>query len=86
MSDAELEQIIGKVRKLKALHRARERVRQLERELRGEPAKPEESSYVPEFLRTRVTRGIAPLPAAGSWTIFPPHERSTSTAYERRHR
>jgi hypothetical protein len=86
MSDAELEQIIGKVRKLKALHRARERVRQLERELRGEPAKPEESSYVPEFLRMRVTRGIAPLPAAGSWTIFPPHERSTSTAYERRHR
>ena len=24
-------------------------------------------------------RGAAPLPAAGSWTIFPPHERSTST-------
>ena len=63
MSDAELEQIIGKVRKLKALHRARENVKQLERELRGEPAKP----------------GAAPLPAAGSWTIFPPHERSTST-------
>ena len=35
MSDAELEQIIGKVRKLKALHRARERAKQLERELRG---------------------------------------------------
>jgi hypothetical protein len=86
MSDAELEQIIGKVRKLKALHRARERVKQLERELRGEPAKPEESSYVPEFLRMRVSRGIAPLPAAGSWTIFPAHERSTSTAYEGRSR
>jgi hypothetical protein len=86
MSDAELEQVIGKVRKLKALHRARERVRRLERELRGEPAKPEESSYVPEFLRTRVIRGTAPLPAAGSWTIFPPHERSTSTAYEGRPR
>jgi hypothetical protein len=86
MSDAELERIIGKVRKLKALHRARERVKQLERELRGEPAKPEESSYVPEFLRMRVTRGIAPLPAAGSWTIFPPHERSTTTAYEGRRR
>ena len=84
MSDAELEQIIGKARKLKALHRARQRVKQLERELRGGPAKPEESSYVPEFLRMRVTRGIAPLPAAGSWTIFRPHERSTSTAYERR--
>jgi hypothetical protein len=84
MSDAELEQVIGKARKLKALHRARERVRQLERELRGEPAKPEESSYVPEFLRMRLTRGIAPLPAASSWTIFTPHERSTSTAYEGR--
>jgi hypothetical protein len=84
MSDDELEQVIGKARKLKALHRARERVRQLERELRGAPAKPEESSYVPEFLRMRVTRGIAPLPAAGSWTIFTPHERSTSTAYEGR--
>jgi hypothetical protein len=84
MSDAELERIIGKLRKLRALHRARERVKQLERELRGEPAKPEESSYVPEFLRMRVTRGIAPLPAAGSWTIFPPHERSTTTAYEGR--
>ena len=84
MSDAELERVIGKLRKLRALHRARERVKQLERELRGEPAKPEESSYVPEFLRMRVTRGIAPLPAAGSWTIFAPHERSTTTAYEGR--
>jgi hypothetical protein len=86
MSDAELEQIIGKGRKLKALHRARERVRQLERELRGEPAKPEESGHVPEFLRRQVTRRIAPLPAAGSWTIFPPRERSTSTANEGRPR
>jgi len=86
MSDAELEQIIGKVPKLKALIRARERVKQLERELRGEPAKPEESSYVPEFLRMRVSRGIAPLRAAGSWTIFPAHERSTSTTYEGRSR
>ncbi len=86
MSDAELEQITGKVRRLKALHRARERVKQLERELGGEPAKPEESGYVPQFLRMQVTRGAARLPAAGSWTIFPPHERSTSTAYEGRPR
>jgi hypothetical protein len=51
MSDDELEQVIGKRRKLKELRRARERVQQLERQLRGEPAKPEESPYVPEFLR-----------------------------------
>jgi len=51
MSDAELEQLIGKTRKLRQLRRARARVQQLERELRGEPARPEEPSYIPEFLR-----------------------------------
>ena len=61
MIDHELQRIIGKARVLKELRRAKERVRQLERELRGLPAQPEESSDVPEFLR---------LPAAGgpaSW-------------------
>jgi len=42
MIDAELEKVIGKALKLKELHRARARVLQLERELRGEPTKPEE--------------------------------------------
>ena len=51
MSDDELGQVILKKRKLKELRRARERVKQLERQLRGEPAKPEEPAYVPEFLR-----------------------------------
>ena len=51
MSDDELGQVIGKKRKLKELRRGRERVKQLERQLRGEPDKPEESAYVPEFLR-----------------------------------
>jgi hypothetical protein len=51
MSDDELGQVLGKKRKLRELRRARERVKELERQLRGEPAKPEESAYVPEFLR-----------------------------------
>jgi hypothetical protein len=58
MSDDELEQIIGKARKFRALARAKARVERLERELRGEPAKPEDSTYVPEFLRARVGRGF----------------------------
>ena len=51
MSDYELEQLINKKRMLRELRRARERVKQLERQLRGEPARPEEPPYVPEFLR-----------------------------------
>jgi hypothetical protein len=51
MSDDELGQVIGKQQKLRELRRARERVKQLERQLRGDSAKPEESAYVPEFLR-----------------------------------
>ena len=53
MSDDEFEQIIGKARRLKELRRAKERVRQLERELRGELPRPEQPAWVPEFLRTR---------------------------------
>lgn len=51
MNDDELEQVIGKTRKLRELRRARERVRQLERELRGEQAKPQAPTHLPEFLR-----------------------------------
>jgi hypothetical protein len=57
MSDDELEQVIRKRRRLKELRRAKERVRQLERELRGEPAKPEVSTWVPEFLRMQASSG-----------------------------
>ena len=53
MSEEQLQQIVGKASKLNELRRAKDRVRQLERELRGEPAKPEEPHYVPEFLRTQ---------------------------------
>lgn len=51
MVDQELEKIVNKLQKLKALRHARERVRQLERELNGTPAKAESPPYLPEFLR-----------------------------------
>ena len=59
MSDNQLEQIIGKARRLKELRRAKERIRQLERELRGEPPRPEEPTWVPEFLRKQVTINVS---------------------------
>jgi hypothetical protein len=59
MIDAELQTIVAKLHKLKALRRARARVRQLERELSGEPATAEELPYVPEFLRQRAPVLIA---------------------------
>jgi predicted component of type VI protein secretion system len=51
MVDHEVEKIIDKLQKLRALRQARERVRQLERELNGAPAKPESATHLPEFLR-----------------------------------
>jgi hypothetical protein len=54
MSDEQLEQIIHKARMFTELRRAKERVKRLERELRGELVQPEESPYVPDFLRVRV--------------------------------
>jgi hypothetical protein len=51
MLDNDMEKIVDKLHKLRALRHARERVRQLERELNGEPAKPESPPYLPEFLR-----------------------------------
>lgn len=50
MSDGEVQKIIDKLQKLRALSQARERVRQLERELYGAAAKPREPPPVPEFL------------------------------------
>jgi hypothetical protein len=51
MVDHEVRKIVDKQRKLSALRQARERVRQLERELSGEPARREEPPRLPEFLR-----------------------------------
>ena len=51
MIDGEVGKITDKLHKLNALRWARERVRQLERELNGEPSRPEEPPHVPEFLR-----------------------------------
>ena len=56
MFDPELEKVIGKSLKLKELQRARARVLQLERELRGEPAKPEEPASIPAFLALQPPR------------------------------
>jgi hypothetical protein len=54
MIDRDTQKIVDKLQKLKALHRARARVRQLEWELSGEPARPEDPPYVPQFLRQRI--------------------------------
>ena len=59
MSTEELEQIVAKARKLRELRRARERVRQLEGQLRGEPSKPEEPTYIPKFLTHPASRGVS---------------------------
>jgi hypothetical protein len=53
MSDGEVRKIIDKLSKLRALSHARERVRRLERELYGEPSKPEDSAEVPGVLSQR---------------------------------
>ena len=50
MSDTEAGKIIDKLQKIRALSRAREYVRQLERELYGEPGKPAVPAEVPRFL------------------------------------
>jgi hypothetical protein len=71
MSDEELERVIGKARRLKELHRARERIRQLERELRGEPAKRQEAPYVPEFLRKQEGGESTMSPAPGRLAVRP---------------
>lgn len=59
MSDIELGHVIAKLQKIKALHRARAHVRQLELELRGGPARAEEPPFVPEFIRKQVSSGLA---------------------------
>ena len=50
MSDETLARLIAKARMLRELHRARVRVQQLERQLRGETARFEEEPEIPAFL------------------------------------
>jgi hypothetical protein len=50
MSDSDIRKIIDKLQKLSALSHARERVRQLERELHGQAAKHYDPPQVPAFL------------------------------------
>jgi hypothetical protein len=50
MSDTEVRKIIDKLQKIRALSRAREYVRQLERELYGEAPKPAAPAEVPRFI------------------------------------
>jgi len=64
MNDYELEQIIRKRHQFRKLLLARERVKQLERELRGDPVRPEEAPSVPQFLRARVANGLLHSPDA----------------------
>jgi hypothetical protein len=59
MSDYELEPIIRKRHQFRNLALARKRVKQLERELRGEPVRPEDPPFVPQFLRVQVGNGPA---------------------------
>jgi hypothetical protein len=59
MTDSEVERVIDKQHKLRALRHARERVRQLERELTGEPARPEDRPHIPEFLRRHTSLPIS---------------------------
>ena len=54
MSAEELTLIVAKARKVQELQRARARVRQLERELSGEPGTAEEPPHIPAFLRAHL--------------------------------
>jgi hypothetical protein len=47
MIDNEVQKIVDKLQRLRALRRARERVRQLELELNGSPARPEDPLSFP---------------------------------------
>ena len=51
MNQEQWDLMFRKKRKLRELSRAKERVKQLERELRGEPVRQDDALYVPDFLR-----------------------------------
>jgi hypothetical protein len=57
MTDDQASRVVSKLQTLNELRRARERVKQLERELRGEPKKFEGPIYIPEFLRLQAGGG-----------------------------
>jgi hypothetical protein len=78
MIDRETEKIVDKLQKLKALQRARARVRKLERELSGAPARPEDPPYIPEFLRQRI-----PLRPSGEMDSRLAEERALLAAGQR---
>jgi len=59
MVDHVVQKIVDKQQKLRALRHARERVRQLERELSGEPAKREQPPHLPEFLRQDISLRVS---------------------------
>lgn len=59
MNDKQFDLMIRKKRKLRELDRAKDRVKRLERELRGEPVQPEDAFFVPDFLRPDAGSGHA---------------------------
>ena len=59
MAEGEVRKRIAKLQKLRALSHARERVRQLERELYDDAVwQPEEAKEVPEFLSSEYPLGV----------------------------
>lgn len=59
MIDSDTQKVLDKQLKLLALRRARERVRQLERELSGATVRPEGPTPPPEFLQQRLGRPLS---------------------------
>jgi hypothetical protein len=59
MVDREVQKIVDKLQKLRALRHARERVRQLERELHGAAQKSEGAPHLPEILRQHSSLRVA---------------------------
>ena len=59
MNAYELDPIIRKKHQFKKLLLARQRVIQLERQLREESIKPEDPPFVPQFLRAQAGNGLA---------------------------
>jgi hypothetical protein len=64
MSAYELDLIIRKRHQLRKLLIARERVKQLEREVRGEIVKPDAPAFVPRFLRVPQEHGLSEFPGS----------------------
>jgi hypothetical protein len=65
MNDETLDRIINKARMLRELHRARSRVRQLERQLSGETVEVQREPEVPAFLQ-RAHSAVTLSPAAAT--------------------